>query len=57
MGFPIHINWTSPFSILGLLDDIRQYGASDLDLHCLPMSHKKDARLILVNSLPPSVVC
>ena len=26
--------------------------ASDLDLHCLPMSHKKDARLIWVNSLP-----
>ena len=23
--------------------------ASDLDLHCLPMSHKKDARLIWVN--------
>ena len=22
--------------------------ASDLDLHCLPMSHKKDARLTLV---------
>ena len=22
--------------------------ASDLDLHCLPMSHKKDARLIWV---------
>ena len=24
--------------------------ASDLGLHCLPMSHKKDARLICVNS-------
>ena len=24
---------------------------SDLDLHCLPMSHKKEARLIWVN--PP----
>ena len=23
--------------------------ASDLDLHCLPMSHKKNARLIWVN--------
>ena len=23
--------------------------ASDLGLHCLPMSHKKDARLIWVN--------
>ena len=26
---------------------------SDLVLHFLPMSHKKDARLIWVNSLPP----
>ena len=26
--------------------------ASDLGLHCLPMSHKKDARLICVNTLP-----
>ena len=25
--------------------------ASDLVLHCLPMSHKKDARLIWVNRL------
>ena len=25
---------------------------SDLGLHCLPMSHKKDARLIWVNHLP-----
>ena len=23
--------------------------ASDMDLHCLPLSHKKDSRLILVN--------
>ena len=23
--------------------------ASDLDLHCLPMSHKKDTRLLWVN--------
>ena len=25
------------------------FAASDLGLHCLPMSHKKDAWLILVN--------
>ena len=25
---------------------------SDLGLHCLPMSHKKDARLISVNYSP-----
>ena len=25
--------------------------ASDLGLHCLPMSHKNDARLIWVNTL------
>ena len=24
------------------------YAVSDLDLHCLPMPHKKDARLIRV---------
>ena len=27
-----------------------QNAASDLDLHCLPISHKKDARLKWVNS-------
>ena len=26
-------------------DQTPHYGVSDLDLHCLPMSHKKDARL------------
>ena len=26
--------------------------ASDLGLHCLPMSHRKDARLIWVKHLP-----
>ena len=28
--------------------------ASDLGLHCLPMSHRKDARLIWVKHLPKS---
>ena len=27
-------------------DQTPHSGASDLDLHCLPMSHKRDARLI-----------
>ena len=66
MYFPILINWTSPFPILGLLGGISQFihilkevfvikqrepdltlcfAASDLDLDCLPMSHKKDAWL------------
>ena len=27
------------------------FGASDLRLHCLPMSHKKDARLIWVKMI------
>ena len=31
-------------------DQITRNGASDLGLQCLPMSHKKDARLILVNN-------
>ena len=26
---------------------------SDLGLHCLPISHKKDARLTWVNIMPP----
>ena len=29
----------------------------DLVLHCLPMSHKKDAGLICVNTLHASVDC
>ena len=28
-----------------------RFAASDLGLHCLPMSHKKYARLIRVNSV------
>ena len=57
--FPIHINWTSLFPILGLLGGISnfiqilkeansgepgqtRFAASDLVLHCLPMSHKKE---------------
>ena len=65
--FPVLINWTSPFLILGLLggifhfyflketsvskqgepDQTPRFAASDLVLHPLPMSHKKDPRLIL----------
>ena len=30
--------------------------ASDLGLHCLPMSHRKDARLIWVKHLPKSQI-
>ena len=29
---------------------MRQFAASDLILHCLPMSHIKDARLIWIKS-------
>ena len=56
MDFPILINWTSPFPFLGLLGGIFHFysnfkrnfclAASDLVLHCLPMSHKKDTRPI-----------
>ena len=35
----------------GNLDQTPQSAASDLGLHCLPMSHKKDARLIWVNPI------
>ena len=72
MYFPILINRTSPYPILGLLggichfhfifkkkickqtgepDQTPRLAASDLVLHCLPMSHKKDARLIWVKIL------
>ena len=27
------------------------YAVSDLDLHCLPLSHKKEARLIWANAI------
>ena len=33
-------------------DQTSLYVASDLGLYCLPMSHKKDARLIWVHSCP-----
>ena len=65
MYFPIIINWTSPLPILGLLGDIFPFYSlketsvskqwktwSDppfCGVWCLPMSHKKDARLIWVN--------
>ena len=31
--------------------------ASDLGVHCLPMPHKKDARLIRANKLSPQLKC
>ena len=60
MEFPTTINWSSPFPILGVLGGIfflnlnfnrkfcKRYAVSDQVLHCLLMSHKKDARLIWV---------
>ena len=36
------------FAQIGEPDQMPHFAASDLVLHCLPMSHKKDARLILV---------
>ena len=35
--------------IFGKPDQILLFAASDLGLYCLPMSHKKDARLTWVN--------
>ena len=32
-------------------DQTRQYAVSDLGMHCLPISRKKDTRLIWVNML------
>ena len=36
-------------SVSGNLDQIPRFAASDLGLYSLPMSHKKDDRLIWVN--------
>ena len=38
-------------------DQTPRSGASDLGLHCLPMSHKWDARLIWVNVSGEDVLC
>ena len=50
MNFPISIGRTSLFQILGVLGSNFNFNlsfvASDLFLHCLPMSHKKYPRLI-----------
>ena len=37
------------FTNRGEPDQTLHFAATDLVLHCLPMSHKKDARLIWVN--------
>ena len=60
MNFHISISRTTPFSNLGVLGGIFHYyshsyrifcdAASDHVLHCLPVSFKKDARPIWVNS-------
>ena len=51
IDLPTLIRWTSPFPILGVLGGIflDLYVVSDLDLYCLLMSHKKDARFIWVH--------
>ena len=38
-------------------DQTLRFVASDLVLHCLPMSYKKDARLIWVNASCPLDSC
>ena len=37
------------FANSGEPDQMPRFAASDLVLHCLPMSHKKESRLISVN--------
>ena len=63
MDLPTYISWMSPFPILGMLGGIFHYRpdlnrtsckqivvtlATNLGLHFLPMTHKKDAMLIWV---------
>ena len=65
MEFPILIKWTNPFRILGLLRSNLQFiqivkvhsvskmsrsAKSDLDLHCLLTSLKKENRLKLFSN-------
>ena len=60
MDFPILIIFMSPLSCLGasgvcffhlLMKIMQKNAASHLCLICLPVSHKKDARLIWVEEL------
>ena len=54
MELPAILEWANSFRIDWLLDSNLQFHsrsvASDLVLRCLSMSHKKDARLIWINS-------
>ena len=48
--FQFHSNFESVFcKYSGDPDQTLRVAASDFGLHCLPMSHKKDARIIWVN--------
>ena len=51
MYFFIFVLFVFEFSIANSEDPDQtpHYAASDLSLHCLPMSHKRDARLKLVD--------
>ena len=51
-SFSFHSNFKRTFckqANTGDPDQTPHYAASDLGMHCLPMPHKKDARLIWVN--------
>ena len=52
MVFFIFIQILNETSVCGEPDQRPHLAAADLVLHCLPMSHKKDARLIWVNINP-----
>ena len=47
-----HSNFESTFCKQTVETLIRHFAGSGLGLDCLPMSHKKDARLIWVKYLP-----
>ena len=51
MEFPTTISLSSPFPISGVLGVSSEVSVSDLDLHCVSMSHKKYARVICVKIL------
>ena len=46
----------APVSKSGEPDQTLRFAASDLVLHCLPMSHKKDARLIWVKNIKQFII-
>ena len=58
-AFSILSNFNRTFCIKANSEDPDQtphYAVSDLDLHCLPMSHKKDSRLRIMDFVQVHII-